>query len=314
MKSGQRTWATSKQSLSLCSLAQYRRDVTPIVLPYTLLDVFTDTPLQGNGLAVVHDADSLDDETMQQFARETRLSETTFVQTPDAIGADYRNRIWTVMEEVPFAGHPSLGTAVAVAHRRGEYLTRYVQQTRSGLQPIEVRLDGTRASASMLQPPANLYEEVDRSDALAAVGLEAEDAHARLVPQVVSTGLTTLLVLVGRRQAVAQAVPNFPAIDALLGSLDAYNLYLAWPDPDGENVHARMFTRNASEGEDPATGSAAGPLCAYLGKRMGWSRLKITQGVEMGRPSRLRAEVDENGIRVGGDVVLLIEGTLTLDT
>jgi len=88
--------------------------------PVTWLDVFTSTPLTGNQLAVVHDADRLDDATMLAFARETRLSETTYVQAASAAGADYRNRIWTMAGELPFAGHPSLGTAVAVARARGE--------------------------------------------------------------------------------------------------------------------------------------------------------------------------------------------------
>ena len=87
----------------------------------------------------MHDADGVDDETMLAFARETRLSETTFVQTATADGADYRNRIFTVAEEIPFAGHPSLGTAVAVAAARGEHEASYVQQTGAGLQPIDVR-------------------------------------------------------------------------------------------------------------------------------------------------------------------------------
>ena len=94
--------------------------------------MFTATPLAGNGLAVVHDADALDDVTMLAFARETRLSETTFVQRAQVAGADYRNRIWYMPGELPFAGHPSLGTAVAVAHRAGELRARYVQQTPAG--------------------------------------------------------------------------------------------------------------------------------------------------------------------------------------
>src|SRR3954454_7696256 len=116
----------------------------------TWLDVFTDRRLTGNGLAVVHDADGLDDATMQDFARETRLSETTFVQTATQDGADYRNRIFMPTQELPFAGHPSLGTAVAVALARGESEARYVQQTGAGLQPIDVRVEGPRAEASML--------------------------------------------------------------------------------------------------------------------------------------------------------------------
>jgi trans-2,3-dihydro-3-hydroxyanthranilate isomerase len=117
--------------------------------PYTLLDVFTDRPLAGNGLAVVHEADGVDDATMLAFAKETRLVETTFVQSSQA--ADYRNRIWTPAEEIPFAGHPSLGTAVAVALERGETEVEYRQQTQAGIQPVRVSRDGDRAYASVLQ-------------------------------------------------------------------------------------------------------------------------------------------------------------------
>src|SRR5438093_2823691 len=109
--------------------------------PYAVLDVFTDRPLQGNGLAVVQDADGLDDDAMQSFARETRLSETSFVQASERDRADYRNRIFTVRQEVPFAGHPSLGTAVAVARARGATEATFVQETGAGLQPVDVRLE-----------------------------------------------------------------------------------------------------------------------------------------------------------------------------
>src|SRR5919106_3830743 len=114
--------------------------------PYTLLDVFTDRPLAGNGLAVVHDADGVSDEVMLAFAKETRLVETTFVQCSDV--ADYRNRIWTPAEEIPFAGHPSLGTAVAVALSRGDVYVEYRQQTHAGIQPVRVSRDGHRARTS----------------------------------------------------------------------------------------------------------------------------------------------------------------------
>src|SRR4051794_33149648 len=119
----------------------------------TWLDVFTSTPLAGNGLAVIHDADDLDDWTMLRIARETNLSETTFVQTATTSAADYRNRIFTIVEEIRFAGHPSLGTAVALARERGETEARYIQQTIVGVQPVEVEVIGDRARASMLQEP-----------------------------------------------------------------------------------------------------------------------------------------------------------------
>lgn len=280
--------------------------------PFAWLDVFTDVPLEGNGLAVVHDADPISDAEMLRFARETGLSETTFVQSATAPGADYRNRIFTVAGEVPFAGHPSLGTAVAVALRRGDREADHVQETGAGLQPVDVRLDAERAYASVLQEPAEFGPELDASDAMRAVGLEPDDADAGLSPQVVSTGLPVVIAPARDRDAVARARPDFDLLDALLASDDVLNFYLVARDPDGERAHARMFSRLVEEGEDPATGSAAGPLLAYLAERAGTRRLEITQGVEMGRPSRLRAELEGDRVRVGGGVVTVVEGTVRL--
>ena len=255
--------------------------------PYTVLDVFTDRPLAGNALAVVHDADGLDDETMLSFARETRLSETTFVQTAGAAGADYRNRIFTVAGEVPFAGHPSLGTAVAVARARGEREARYVQQTGAGLQPVEVSVSGDRARASVLQEPARFGDQVEAAPVMAAVGLDAVAADPALPPQIVSTGLATLVAPVLEAAAVSRAAPDFDALDALLAPHDTLNLYLVRCEPADRQARARMFSRLVQEGEDPATGSAAGALAAYLARRADVERLEVTQGVEMGRPSLL---------------------------
>lgn len=279
--------------------------------PHTLLDVFTATPLTGNGLAVVHDADGVDEATMLAFARETRLSETTFVQTPLEPGADYRVRIWTVHEELPFAGHPSLGTAVAVARRRGVREARYVQQTRAGLQPIDVRVDERGAHASMLQEPAIFGEELVPRLPLAAVGLPAGAAHPELPPQVVSTGAPHLLVPLRDGGALGDVEPDPLELAEVLDAAGALTLYLWWADVEAGTVRARAFMRGAG-GEDPATGSAAGPLCAYLAARTGTSRIEIEQGVEMGRPSVLHAELDGERVRVGGDVVPIIDGTVLL--
>src|SRR5215211_6696518 len=233
----------------------------------TWLDVFTARPLTGNGLAVVHDADGLDDETMLGFARETRLSETSFVQTATEADADYRNRIWMTTGELDFAGHPSLGVAVAVARARGEREARYVQQTRPGLQPIDVELGDAVARASMLQEPAVLGAEVE---------------------------------------------PGVAALRELLGPLGCTCAYLAFCEPEREAARARSFFVDiAGVTEDPATGSAAGPLMAYLHARAGAARLTIEQGVEMGRPSRLECEAGER-VRVGGEAVVVLEGTLAL--
>ena len=120
---------------------------------YTLLDVFTSTRLKGNPLAVVHEADGVSDAVMHAFARETKLSETSYVQSPGAAGADYRNRIWMMGGEIPFAGHPSLGVAAAVARAQGEASVTYTQETGAGLQPIDVEVADGVTHASMLQEP-----------------------------------------------------------------------------------------------------------------------------------------------------------------
>jgi trans-2,3-dihydro-3-hydroxyanthranilate isomerase len=284
---------------------------------YTLLDVFTATPLEGNALAVVHDADELDEPTMLAVARETRLSETTFVQRAEVAGADYRNRIWTVERELPFAGHPSLGTAVALARAEhdGEAApreVRYVQQTGAGLQPIDVRLDDAhRAHASMLQEPAQHGPEVPRSQVVQAIGLTPEHADRALPPQLVSSGLPQLIVPLRDLDALARARPDWPALERLLAAHGATVLYAAVCDPTGGRARTRAFV-SAAVGEDPATGSAAGPLCAYLAARAGTPAVTIEQGIEMGRPSRLEAAMEGDVPRVGGDVVVVADGTFHL--
>jgi trans-2,3-dihydro-3-hydroxyanthranilate isomerase len=261
---------------------------------------------------VVHDADGVDDDTMGAFARETRLPETTFVQSSTEEGADYRNRIWTVAGEVPFAGHPSLGTAVAFAQSLGRSDGSFVQQTEAGLQPIDVRRDGDRWHASMLQEPATFGDEVDPDRALGALGLTGSDAHPDLPPQVVGTGLDHLLVPLGDPGALDRARPDAAWLRELLGQAGCVCAYLAVPEHDGERAQARSFFIEASRAvEDPATGSAAGPLMAYLSARTGAGRLTVDQGVAMGRASELRCEAGER-VRVGGDAVVILEGRLEL--
>jgi trans-2,3-dihydro-3-hydroxyanthranilate isomerase len=279
----------------------------------TWLDVFTSRPLTGNGLAVVHHADGIDDATMLAFARETKLSETTFVQTATEPGADYRNRIWTIVGELPFAGHPSLGTAVAVASARDQRTAHYVQQTGAGLQPIDVELGSSGvARASMLQEPATFGTEVDAGRVLAALGLDPADGHPELPPQVVSTGNPMLVAPVREDAVLTRVRPQAAELGELLRELGVVCAYVAWHDFDREAATARsFFMTDELVAEDPATGSAAGPLCAYLHERTGAARVDIEQGVAMGRPSRLLCEAGER-VRVAGDVVLLADGELDL--
>lgn len=279
----------------------------------TWLDVFTDVPLAGNQLAVVHDADGLDEATMQAFARETRLSETTFVQSPTASGADYRNRIWAMPGELPFAGHPSLGTAVAVARARGQARARYIQQTAAGLQPVEVTLDGDHARASMLQEPPQFGDRPNPADVLAAAGLPVSAADPQLEPQVVSVGQPHLIVPLEHAAALGDAVPDRAAMRALLEPLGAMVMYLAAIDIDAGTARARgFFLDPAGVTEDPATGSAAGPLLAYLHERDATAALSVQQGVEMGRPSRIDCDWAGDRPRVSGGVVVVADGDVLL--
>ena len=278
----------------------------------TFLDVFAERPLAGNGLAVVADADDLPDETMLAFARETKLSETTFVQSTETEGADYRNRIWDPHEELPFAGHPSLGTAVAVARWRGLDRASLVQETGAGLQPIEVRSEDGGWRAEMLQNEPEFGPELDRDAVMSAVGLRASDSHPQLPPQIVSTGAPNLMAPVAEREALARALPDYATIEELVKPYGSIVIYLVWCEPERETARARSFTRSVMPGEDPATGSAAGPLGAYLAERVGCERLRITQGEEMGRPSVLEVEMVEGRPRVGGGVIPVIDGEVSL--
>jgi trans-2,3-dihydro-3-hydroxyanthranilate isomerase len=282
-------------------------------LPLTWLDVFSAERLSGNQLAVVHDADDVDDATMIAFARETRLSETTFVQTPTVDGADYRNRICMMSGELDFAGHPSLGTAVAVALARGEDRASYVQQTRAGLQPIDVEVRGEGvAHASMLQNPAEFGDELDPGEVAAAVRLNFADLDGTLAPQVVSTGQAHIMAPVAPG-ALGRVAADPAALRPLLVKHGATVVYLAEIDVDAGVARARSYFMDPDGAtEDPATGSAAGPLLAYLHARCGLERLTIDQAIEMGRPSRLECSFDGDRVRVAGDCVVVATGTVHL--
>jgi trans-2,3-dihydro-3-hydroxyanthranilate isomerase len=292
-------------------------DHVRVAHPIAWLDVFAERPLAGNGLAVVGDADRIGAEAMLALAKELNLSETTFVQSSEAEGADYRNRIFTIEREIPFAGHPSLGTAVAVARWRGLGEASFVQETEAGLQPIEVNERDGRWRAEMVQNAAEFGTELDVEAVMHAVGLNPAEAHQELAPQVVSTGLPTAIIPVSEPDSLGRIRPDFGAIDAALADAEPRagetpNFYLVWADPDAGEARARMFSTGAPGGEDPATGSAAGPLGAYLAEFAGCERVVIRQGEEMGRPSVLEVEMAEGRPRVSGGVIPVIDGEVSL--
>lgn len=278
----------------------------------TWLDVFSDAPLAGNQLAVVHDADGIPDAVQGAFAAETNLSETTFVQTPTQDGADYRNRIWMPNLELPFAGHPSLGTAVAVALARGEDEATYVQQTPAGRQRLDVRRSGTTGYASVLQEPAVFGELLDPARVLPTVGLEPGLAIGDELPfQMVSTGFNHLMAPISDPDALQRVRIDTSALVGLLAQLGTGVLYLAAIDGDRARVRG-FFAQDAMIREDPGTGSAAGPLMAHLHARRGLESLSVTQGVEMRRACRIDCSVEGDRVRVGGHVTVVFEAQIDL--
>lgn len=278
----------------------------------TWVDVFTDAPLSGNQLAVVHDADAIADEVQGAFAHETNLSETTFVQRPTQAGADYRNRIWMPRRELRFAGHPSLGTAVAVALARGDEEASYVQQTQAGLQRLDVRRDGDVGYASVLQELAQFGALLDPERVLATVGLDPALAIGDELPcQMVSTGFEHLMVPISDADALEHVRIDTEALLQLFAEVGNGVLYLA--AIDGDRAHVRgFFAQDTMIREDPGTGSAAGPLMAHLHAHRGVERLTVTQGVEMHRPCRIDCAVEGERVRVGGDVVVVFEAQIAL--
>ena len=207
--------------------------------------------------------------------------------------------------EIPFAGHPSLGTAVAVARWRGLTGASFVQETRAGLQPIEVRSEDGRWRAEMLQNAAEFGTKLDPEAVMHAVGLNSAEAHQDLPPQIVSTGLPTAIVPVSDAGLAGADRPGLRgdrcvAPDAQPRAGETPNFYLVWVDEQAERRGPACSRRVVSGGEDPATGSAAGPLGAYLSPAPGRERVVISQGEEMGRPSVLEVEMVEGRPRVGG--------------
>lgn len=279
-----------------------------------LLEVFAEVPLGGNLLAVVHDADRLADGVMQRLATRLRLSETSFVQSPTVPGADYRHRIFTYASELPFAGHPSLGTAAAVAAARGLAEAELCQETGAGLQRLAVRpRDGRSRTVELWQNPAEHLGEADPAAVLAALGLSESDLDPALAPAVVSTGLATLLLPLSDLEALGRCAPQLAALDEALAGLvvPAVTCYVVVALGRGR-FRARCFTSQVASGEDAATGSAAGPLTAYAARATGSESVTIDQGVELGSPSRLAGRLDGDRVVVTGTVRHLGTGSLQL--
>ncbi|HWF55439.1 MAG TPA: PhzF family phenazine biosynthesis protein [Solirubrobacteraceae bacterium] len=278
--------------------------------PYEVLDVFTEVPLQGNPLAVFTEAERIDVGVLQRIARELNLSETVFVFPPDdPATADARVRIFTPTAELPFAGHPVLGTAFVLASRSGLDVVRLV--TGSGTISIELmRTEGRVTFGEMAQPIPTWAPFPDPEALLKALGVGA-------------SGLPIELYDNGSRHAYVE-LPGIAAVTAVTPDMNA--LLALGPfgvscfAVNGDTVRSRMFGPGLGVPEDPATGSAAGPLAVQLARheriRFG-QEITITQGVEIGRPSELRACAFGSAaaierVTVGGAAVFVARGELRL--
>jgi trans-2,3-dihydro-3-hydroxyanthranilate isomerase len=276
-----------------------------VEVPFRLLDVFAEAPFAGNQLCVVPEVpDGLDVTTMQTLAREIGFSETTFVTAIRSDGYDVR--IFTPDAELPFAGHPTLGTAFALVDD-GLVAPSLVQTSAAGDVPVQV--DPERSRATMRQLPATLGDPLDdRASIAAGAGLDASDLADGLPVVSGSTGIAHLMVPVRDEATLRRARREPGPCRRACEAADAESLYLFAVRGDGD-VMARMFDRLEAIGEDPATGSAAGPLGAYL-SRHGLAgmpgRPVVAQGELVGRPSFLDVRTESVGdswtIEVGGGV------------
>lgn len=290
-------------------------------------DVFTDRLFSGNPLAVFPDARGLSAEQMAALAREFNLSETVFVLPPEHAANTRRIRIFTPGTELPFAGHPTIGTALILAScgyipvTDGE--TPIVFEEAVGPVPVVIRsTDGvpTYAELTVVHLPEIGAAPPAAAAVAAMLSLGLDDIlQAPGAIQVLSAGLSYLFVPLVNRQAVVRARPRHDLFEAALASAGTQAVYVFSHDPidPSANIHARMFAPGLGIPEDPATGSAVAALGGYLAARDarqdGPLHWHVEQGVEMGRPSHLHVEVDMrqgrvNGVRVGGGAVIVSEG------
>jgi trans-2,3-dihydro-3-hydroxyanthranilate isomerase len=286
------------------------------------LDVFTDKPFAGNPLAVVTDGDGLTSRQMQAIAREMNLSETVFVQKPTGNRALARLRIFTTKCELPLAGHPVVGTWFLLAQLgvvpAQEGSVHVLQQTGAGVLPVDITVhEGRPVRVAMTQKPAEFRAaRIDRAALARALSLHSRDLDSSLPLEFVSTGIFNLLVPVKRRSALRRIEANPPALRRVLR--ESGTMAYCFTAEKKNTVFARGMLP-WELGEDPATGSAAGSLGAYLvhqGRLKLATPLEIHQGVEMQRPSRIRVEVlAQHGKlvpRVSGAAVPILEGVLEI--
>ena len=301
----------------------------PMRLEYQLLDVFSDRQFGGNQLAVfLEPPPDLPPAAMQKIARELNLSETTFLFPPSDRANDYRLRIFTPAVELPMAGHPTIGSAYALAHKGllGPINDRHEIVFEEGVGPISVSIesdaDGRPATIWMRQPLPRFMAIIEDRPAIAEMLGLAERDLADAPLQALSSGLPFLYVPLASLDAVQRAQLDLGAWRQRLAGGPAQNIFITSAETiyPGSSAHSRMFAPALGVSEDPATGSASGPLCLYL-LRYGLAQgdeMTAEQGFQMGRPSIIRMRIQRadgqiRSLEVGGRCVSMGFGTLIVN-
>lgn len=289
---------------------------------FYILDVFAEQKYAGNQLAVIRDAVGLTGEEMQLITREMNYSESTFIDRDAAHNGGYDVRIFTPGEEVPFAGHPTLGTAYIVQQEIiGQPVDQVVLNLKVGQIPVSFTYSGGKPDVLwMKQVQPQFWETITPVAMAKLLQIEESDIDTRFPIQEVSTGLPFILVPLKTLDAVRRSRPETRALLKFVEDYTAKNILVFAPETynTANNLNARVFTDYLGIPEDPATGSANGCLAGYLAKYRYFGapqvKVRVEQGYEMGRPSLLLLDAkEENGefdIRVGGRVVLVAKGEL----
>lgn len=295
-------------------------------LRFLTADVFTDTPFSGNPLAVLPEATGLTDVQMQRIAREFNFSETVFVLPATNPNHAARLRIFTPTSELPFAGHPTIGTSLALveigAVRLVDGSAEIILEENVGPIPVRISTGGHASPQAWLtaRAPSAVAESPDLNAIAELISLKVSDiATGHDAPECVSNGSPFLLVPLVNIEALSRATPDVNAFRRILGGYATEKVFLFAYDAVTRSARARMFAPLSGIIEDPATGSAASCLAAYLARRAsaGPFEWRVDQGVEMGRPSvmNISAHVtngEVSSVSVGGGAVFITEGSIRI--
>jgi trans-2,3-dihydro-3-hydroxyanthranilate isomerase len=287
---------------------------------FYILDVFAEKRYAGNQLAVFRHVQGIDDTEMQQIARETNFSETTFVISDQPENGSFRVRIFTPGEEVPFAGHPTLGTAFVIQQEiLRQTVDRVVLNLKIGEIPVAFNyVNGKPDILWMKQQPPTFGETLRAADIVKAIGLSEDDVDQRFPIQEASTGMAAMIVPLRNLESLQKARVDRKLFLEVVANIEAKNIFVFCPESHGggNDFSVRCFAEFYGITEDPATGSANGCFAGYLAKHryLGSEKVsvRVEQGYEIGRPSLLYLESSAQGekidVSVGGRAVMVARG------